>query len=306
MRNEVVERELSELVNILVATVPSLRTIKVAGSYNNGDWDPERSDIDMLVITDDENLAIYKNRTSINDGSCAWISRESPERSAVRQNIKDQMNGDFKDKFNFALFTPRDLKNIYFKDEGRGPIGANYLKGRHLYGDEHVSEVIEAELSQLVNILVRTVPSLKSVRVIGSYNNGNWNPEKSDIDMIILTNDKLYSYRRDRREISDGTSCGWIEKESVQREELATKIKDQMTGKHKDKFSLSIITPKDLRHMFFIDEGRGYIGLNFATGRLLYGKETFLGKVFDYYKQAESFLKRYVEQHGQVSPSQAI
>ena len=52
---------------------------------------------------------------------------------------------------------------------------------------------IEEELGKLVRVLGNVVPSLAEVRVFGSYNNGNWNPEISDVDVFVETRDEDYS-----------------------------------------------------------------------------------------------------------------
>ena len=48
-----------------------------------------------------------------------------------------------------------------------------------------MDEEVEKELSNLVKILIETVPSLNSVRLFGSYLNGKWNPKTSDIDILV-------------------------------------------------------------------------------------------------------------------------
>ena len=45
---------------------------------------------------------------------------------------------------------------------------------------------VEETLESLVGVLKAYIPTLREVRVFGSYNNGNWNPETSDVDVFIL------------------------------------------------------------------------------------------------------------------------
>lgn len=58
------------------------------------------------------------------------------------------------------------------------------------------NEQVENELEKLVSILTEVVPQLKEVRVFGSYNNGNWNPEKSDVDVFVETSNSDYSRKK--------------------------------------------------------------------------------------------------------------
>jgi|SRR3989344_7848168 len=52
--------------------------------------------------------------------------------------------------------------------------------------EDYLRERIERELEFLVSTVRNTVSSLKEIRVFGSYNNGSYLPEKSDIDIFIL------------------------------------------------------------------------------------------------------------------------
>jgi predicted nucleotidyltransferase len=65
-KNERVERELGKLVRIasLGAIVPSVVEVRVFGSYNNGNWDPGRSDVDVFVETRDEGHSKLKNQVN--------------------------------------------------------------------------------------------------------------------------------------------------------------------------------------------------------------------------------------------------
>ncbi|MBS3152778.1 nucleotidyltransferase domain-containing protein [Candidatus Woesearchaeota archaeon] len=58
---------------------------------------------------------------------------------------------------------------------------------------------IEREINTLTEVLVKTVPSLLEIRLFGSYYNGNWNPERSDIDIFVLKTDENYSANKYRR-----------------------------------------------------------------------------------------------------------
>lgn len=136
-------------------------------------------------------------------------------------------------------------------------------------------EIIEKDLSVLVNSIVNNVPKLKSVRVFESYLTDKWNPEKSDIDIFILTADENYKYKNDYI---------WIDKSSTpisRRIKLIEEILNPIEGKYKDKFSLHLYTKSEMPQIMFAKEGREYLGLAMIKGRHLYGQKN----IFDYLSQ---------------------
>lgn len=136
-------------------------------------------------------------------------------------------------------------------------------------------EKVEQDLSQLVNILINTVPKLKSVRIFGSYLTDRWNPNRSDIDIFVLTQDENYNSEKDQQEV------GYYRyKESLQRQKLRQEILDQFKASVENEYSLHILSKKELRQIMFLDEGKGYTGLNMIRGRQLYGQKN----IFDYLK----------------------
>lgn len=52
----------------------------------------------------------------------------------------------------------------------------------------NIDERVERELVQVVESLREIIPSLQEVRVYGSYQDGNWNLKKSDIDIFVVVN----------------------------------------------------------------------------------------------------------------------
>jgi len=81
---------------------------------------------------------------------------------------------------------------------------------------------VETDLEELVAVLKESMPKLREVRLFGSYNNGNWNPETSDIDIGILIDglnageysikeigNKLKGSYRNRFQIFVCTRWGW-------------------------------------------------------------------------------------------------
>ncbi len=139
-RDEQVEIELEKLVGIIKKVVPSLTEVRVFGSYNNGNWNPEKSDIDIYVEMRNEDLSFYKDRTEIKD-SWFYGSEESGQRKEIRKNIREKfntMNPTYKDRFSIHLLTRGDLDKMWNMDEGKGPIGKNVKQGRLLYSNKQI------------------------------------------------------------------------------------------------------------------------------------------------------------------------
>ena len=89
--DEEVEKELSNLVKILIETVPSLNSVRLFGSYLNGKWNPKTSDIDILVCINDEHYSVYKDRTKDWDDITGYFSIiGSEQRRNLRENIENK------------------------------------------------------------------------------------------------------------------------------------------------------------------------------------------------------------------------
>ena len=141
MPHSLVERELSDLVCVLTQTVPLLYSVRVFGSYESDRWNHEKSDVDVGVITRDETLSLSKDCSEFYDGFTE-VSRESPQRAELRNRIKDQLNGTYKDRFSLALCSRRDVRELMFQGDGRGYIGLNILRGRRLYGPKNIFDYL--------------------------------------------------------------------------------------------------------------------------------------------------------------------
>ena len=81
---------------------------------------------------------------------------------------------------------------------------------------------VEKDLEELVKALKESMPKLVEVRLFGSYNNDNWNPETSDIDVGVLieginaseypfaeVRDKLTGAYRNRLQVFVCTHWAW-------------------------------------------------------------------------------------------------
>jgi len=103
---------------------------------------------------------------------------------------------------------------------------------------------VEETLEELVEVLKGYIPTLREVRVFGSYNNGNWNPETSDVDVFILF---------------EGRDCSGVSGKEVGR---------RMQGKlrYKGKFELFFNPTKSLGLFWALEH-------NMMNGRLLYKYE---------------------------------
>jgi len=124
--------------------------------------------------------------------------------------------------------------------------------------------VVEAELEKLISAARKFAPSLREIRIFGSYNKGEWDSEKSDVDVFIEIGDEYYS------EIRDGQWFPDYRTESKQRQKIRCEIMSFMDGNYKDRFSVHILSPNDIKRLWNYDAGKGPIGKNMKIGRLLY------------------------------------
>lgn len=102
-----VERNLADFVDICVEEIPTLREVRVFGSYHNGDWKPESSDVDVFVLVDSADAGEHSMR---------GILSRVPDRRA---------------RLEVHTFTPYMLGCVV--DAGRGNLCENAGKGRLLY-----------------------------------------------------------------------------------------------------------------------------------------------------------------------------
>ena len=119
-------------------------------------------------------------------------------------------------------------------------------------------EKVEEELEQLVELALDVIPSVREIRVFGSYESGNWNPEKSDVDVLVETSDELYSAFMSKH-------C------KSQREEIRNEFIRKMDQADLHyRFEVHWFTADDVRRLSMRNQGRGSLGLNMKSGRLIY------------------------------------
>ena len=126
MGNEKIEKELEELVALIVETTPSglINEIRLFGSYNNGNWDPEKSDIDIFV-------EINRKHREYADH---WNSNSYAGSSSVESNALGKFKGEFKDRFQISVINDESMPFLLEYDRGRGPgLGKEMKSGRLLY-----------------------------------------------------------------------------------------------------------------------------------------------------------------------------
>ena len=122
MKNEQVEKELQELTGIIRKKTPwnLVNEIRVYGSYNNGNWDPEKSDIDIFV--------------EINKDDPRYITFLYEHTSKITREVLKIMKGQYKNRFSIQVYYEGLVKEIWDKDIGRGPgLGRDMKNGRLLY-----------------------------------------------------------------------------------------------------------------------------------------------------------------------------
>ena len=130
-RNEQVEKELEKLVSVITEIVPSLKEIRVFGSYNNGNWNPEKSDVDVYVETEDENLSYYKHRPKL---ALMFYDNESRQRRRLIEDIKKYYLPTT--NFDIQLASKEDfgwLNETFDKKKGEHSLGESIKSGRLLY-----------------------------------------------------------------------------------------------------------------------------------------------------------------------------
>ena len=110
-RDPQIERELEELVGVLVNIVPQLTEVRIFGSYNNGNWNPKTSDIDVFVETGDESYSKYERS----------FKKRIDVKDKIRQNIESNCE-DFL-RFSINLFTVEDVR----KDSGNIGYAGNFI-----------------------------------------------------------------------------------------------------------------------------------------------------------------------------------
>ncbi len=138
-RNPRVEKELEQLVSVITEVVPQLTEVRVFGSYHDGKWNPETSDIDVFVETGDENLSLYNYRRKVWDWTRAIPRQRIQETFQARVN---RLSFKYRDRFHIQLLTPSDVTEIFYRDEGKGPIGKNMKNGRLLYSNNFRGKLI--------------------------------------------------------------------------------------------------------------------------------------------------------------------
>src|SRR3989344_1783768 len=133
-RNEQVEIELSKLVDILKRVVPKLTEVRVFGSYNNGNWNPKTSDVDIFVETADESLSYYKHRPKL---ALAFYDNESKERQRLIRIIEIYYRPTT--KFDIQLSSKEDFDKInetFDAKRGELSLGQSIKSGRLLYSNQ--------------------------------------------------------------------------------------------------------------------------------------------------------------------------
>nr|MBI4156257.1 nucleotidyltransferase domain-containing protein [Candidatus Woesearchaeota archaeon] len=123
MRNKQVEKELEQLVDIITEVIPSLKEIRVFGSYITGGWDPKVSDVDIFVESENEFYSAFIP-APYNVGQ----RDETKERLARRMS-----KGDWNYDFHVHWFSSGDVRRLSMRNHVRGSLGRTTKAGRLLY-----------------------------------------------------------------------------------------------------------------------------------------------------------------------------
>jgi len=131
-------------------------------------------------------------------------------------------------------------------------------------GNNQVEKEVERELEQLVDTIIDIVPSVKEVRVFGSYITGGWNPQESDVDVFVESDDEFYSVF-----IPTPFKLG-------QRDKIKERLTRRMSEENWNyNFEVHWFTSKDVKRLSMRNQGRGSLGKNMKSGRLLYPSPEF-------------------------------
>jgi predicted nucleotidyltransferase len=130
-----------------------------------------------------------------------------------------------------------------------------------IIGNEQLEQEVERELEELVELILDSIPSVKEVRVFGSYFTGGWNPQTSDVDVFVESDNKLYSAF-----VPSRFDYG-------QRQNVQIKFTVKMTQKNFSyPFEVHWFTSEDVDRLSMRNHGRGSLGRNMKAGRLLYSQ----------------------------------
>jgi predicted nucleotidyltransferase len=119
-----IERWLEEITLILKANIIELKEIRVFGSYENGFWNPEKSDIDIFVLTSYENYSNLDKAILLHNSF-----------SILRKKTDVNLTNEYTKRFGFHIVSKKELERLVGKNTGRGDIGRSMLNGRLLYSN---------------------------------------------------------------------------------------------------------------------------------------------------------------------------
>lgn len=131
LTREKVEEELGHLVRLAKQVVPRLTEIRVFGSYHNGNWNPEKSDIDVFVqMRGGQIFPYYKYQTYDMDDEA--YNRVFPHRR-YEQAISSGIDEDIRSRFDIHVFSFRDVLEFRGKKCPQGGIAKTMKRGKLIY-----------------------------------------------------------------------------------------------------------------------------------------------------------------------------
>lgn len=156
---------------------------------------------------------------------------------------------------------------------------------------------IETELIKMVQN-AKKIPSLTEIRIFGSYNNGNWDSETSDVDIFAGMGDTSSSFRSCRANGRDNKNYRRVDG-------IKNKIRKGLSKKIAGRMQIDVLNPDDLNELWnheFIP-GKGPYGQNVKQGRLIYSVNRYVVEGY--------FFTESVEVKGKLTyefetPKQAI
>lgn len=122
MKREYVEENLKVIRHGAVDYVPSLLEVRSFGSYQNGEWDPAKSDVDIMMLTGKEHLSALN-----------FLRRDEGLRDEICKKVLMGTGDEFRARVDLKLVTLFDMDVLIGCDEGKGDIGRNMYGGDLLY-----------------------------------------------------------------------------------------------------------------------------------------------------------------------------
>ena len=138
-RVEQIERELRQLVSVVTEIVPSVREIRVFGSYNNGHWNPKKSDVDVFVGVDRYRGKLHGLVTSFITPNP--LRRDLLSKDRICKKVERKIKS-YQSRFSLLFFNTDELEFYGYQTSPKHPghiLGEQLKKGRLIYPNKFLT-----------------------------------------------------------------------------------------------------------------------------------------------------------------------